>query len=55
MPAGSLDKLKAAVLYGGDAIYMGTPDMSLRVKSQMTLQDVVEGIEFAHAWVRRSI
>ena len=48
MPAGSLEKLKIAVLYGADAVYMGTPDLSLRVKSQMSLDDVVEGIEFAH-------
>ena len=49
MPAGSLEKLKAAILYGADAVYMGTPDLSLRVKSQMTLDDVVEGITYAHA------
>ncbi len=53
MPAGSLEKLKVAVLYGADAIYMGTPDMSLRTKSQFTLEDVVEGIEFAHAHGKR--
>ena len=53
MPAGNLEKLKMAVLYGADAIYMGTPDMSLRTKSQMTLEDVVEGIEFAHAHGKR--
>ncbi len=49
MPAGSLEKLKMAVLYGADAVYMGTPDMSLRTKSAFTLEEVVEGIEFAHA------
>ena len=48
MPAGSLERLKVAVLYGADAIYMGTPDMSLRTKSKFTLEEVVEGIEFAH-------
>ena len=53
MPAGNLEKLKMAVLYGADAIYMGTPDMSLRTKSQMSLEDVVEGIEFAHAHGKR--
>ncbi|WP_319532098.1 U32 family peptidase C-terminal domain-containing protein [uncultured Cohaesibacter sp.] len=53
MPAGNLEKLKIGVLYGADAIYMGTPDMSLRTKSQMTLEDVVEGIEFAHAHGKR--
>ena len=53
MPAGSLEKLKVAVLYGADAIYMGTPDMSLRTKSSFTLEEVVEGIEFAHAHGKR--
>lgn len=48
MPAGSLERLKVAVLYGADAIYMGTPDMSLRTKSQLSLEDVKEGIRFAH-------
>ena len=48
MPSCSLEKLKVAVLYGADAVYMGTPDLSLRVKSQMSLDDVVEGIDFAH-------
>ncbi len=48
MPAGSLERLKVAVLYGADAIYMGTPDMSMRTKSKLTLDDVKEGISFAH-------
>jgi len=49
LPAGNLDRLKTAILYGADAVYLGTPDMSLRVKSGFTLEDVVTGIEFAHA------
>ncbi len=49
LPAGTLDRLKTAILYGADAVYLGTPDMSLRVKSAFTLEDVVEGIEFAHS------
>ncbi len=53
MPAGNLEKLKAAIVYGADAVYMGTPDMSLRTKSDMTLEDVVEGIEFAHSRGKR--
>lgn len=48
IPAGSLDKLKVAVLYGADAVYLGTPDMSLRTKSDFSLEDVLEGVEFAH-------
>ncbi|MDD2324643.1 MAG: U32 family peptidase [Alphaproteobacteria bacterium] len=49
LPAGSLERLKVAVLYGADAIYMGTPDLSLRTRSVLTLEDVREGIAFAHA------
>ena len=48
LPAGNLDRLKTAILYGADAVYIGTPDMSLRVKSSFTLEEVVEGIEYAH-------
>jgi putative protease len=48
MPAGSLERLKVAVLYGADAVYLGTPDMSLRTKSKFTLEEVKEGIAFAH-------
>ncbi len=54
MPAGSLEKLKAAILYGADAVYMGTPDLSLRSKSTMSLDDVVEGVAFAHAHGKRA-
>ncbi len=53
MPAGSLLKLKTAVLYGADAIYLGTPDMSLRTKSEFSLDQIREGIEFAHAHGKR--
>ncbi len=53
MPAGNLRKLRMAVLYGADAVYLGTPDMSLRTKSEFTLDEVIEGVEFAHAHGRR--
>lgn len=48
LPAGNLERLKTAILYGADAVYIGTPDMSLRVKSAFTLEDVIEGVEYAH-------
>lgn len=54
MPAGNLRKLKMAVLYGADAVYLGTPDMSLRTKSEFSLQDVIEGVEFCHEHGRRA-
>jgi U32 family peptidase len=54
MPAGNLRKLKMAVLYGADAVYLGTPDMSLRTKSEFSLEDVIEGVEFCHAHGKRA-
>jgi len=54
MPAGNLRKLKMAILYGADAVYLGTPDMSLRTKSQFSLADVVEGVKFCHAHGKRA-
>ncbi len=48
LPAGSLTKLKTAILYGADAVYAGTPDMCLRAQSKMTMEDLQEGIAFAH-------
>ncbi|MGV6805269.1 MAG: U32 family peptidase [Ruegeria sp.] len=54
MPAGNLRKLKLAVLYGADAVYLGTPDMSLRTKSEFSLDEVIEGVKFCHAHGRRA-
>ncbi len=53
MPAGNLRKLKLAILYGADAVYLGTPDMSLRTKSEFSLEEVIEGVEFCHQHGRR--
>ncbi len=54
MPAGSLEKLKVAILYGADAVYLGTPDLSLRTRSNFTLDEVLEGVAFAHAHAKRA-
>lgn len=48
-PAGDLDKLKLACLYGADAVYIGGKSFSLRYfASNFTLDDIKEGVEFAH-------
>ena len=48
-PAGDLDSLKAAFTYGADAVYIGGKSFSLRYfASNFTLDDIKEGIEFAH-------
>jgi len=48
LPAGSLVKLKTSIMYGADAVYAGTPDMSLRTQSLFSLEDLKEGIDFVH-------
>ncbi|MBF0251413.1 MAG: U32 family peptidase [Alphaproteobacteria bacterium] len=53
LPAGSLSKLKTAILYGADAVYAGTPDLSLRNQSAFTLEELLEGVRFAHERGRR--
>jgi len=53
LPAGNLDKLKLAVLYGADAVYAGSPDMSLRTTSGFSLESLRQGVEFAHAHGKR--
>ncbi len=49
-PAGNLDKLKMAFTYGADAVYIGGEAFSLRVAADnFTLEEIREGVEFAHA------
>lgn len=49
-PAGNLEKLKFAVLYGTDAVYIGGEKFGLRSKAgNFTYDDMREGISFAHA------
>jgi len=49
-PAGSLSKLKIAITYGADAVYIGGEEFSLRVAAEnFTPEEVKEGVEFAHA------
>lgn len=48
-PAGSLEKLKVAVLYGADAVYCGGQEFGLRTAAEnFTLPELEEGVEFAH-------
>ena len=49
IPAGSLDVLKTAVVYGADAVYIGGEAFGLRAKAHnFSLEEMKEGIEFAH-------
>src|SRR3989344_743014 len=47
-PAGSLKKLKIALAYGADAVYIGLPAYSLRAPTAFNLKDIKTGIEYAH-------
>ena len=48
-PAGDLEKLKWAVLYGADAVYLGGVNYSLRANAKnFTIEEIKEGVMFAH-------
>ncbi len=48
-PAGSLEKLKVAVLYGANAVYVGGQKFGLRTAADnFTLDELKEGVLFAH-------
>jgi len=48
-PAGDLEKLKIALIYGADAVYIGGTEFSLRARaSNFTIEAIKEGVEFAH-------
>lgn len=48
-PAGNPEKMKTAFLYGADAVYLGIPDFSLRVRiNDFNLKTLAEGIKLAH-------
>lgn len=49
VPAGNLEALKTAILYGADAVYIGGEAYGLRAKAKnFSLPQMVEGIEYAH-------
>ena len=48
-PAGSFEKAKTAFLYGADAVYAGTSELSLRTRAEMQDDDLVKTIEYAHS------
>ena len=48
-PAGSLAKLKIAITYGADAVYVGGEEFSLSVAAEnFSVEELAEGVEFAH-------
>lgn len=48
-PAGDLEKLKIAIIYGADAVYFGGELFSLRAAAgNLTVEEIEEGTAFAH-------
>ncbi len=48
-PAGDLDRLKWALTYGADAVYIGGYDYSLRANANnFSISDLSKGVKFAH-------
>ena len=49
-PAGSLEKMKYAFLFGADAVYMGGKNFSLRANAKnFSLEEMKEAVEYAHS------
>lgn len=50
IPAGSLEVLKTAVIFGADAVYIGGEAFGLRAKAKnFSMEEMAEGIAFAHS------
>lgn len=47
-PAGSFEKAKIAFMYGADAVYMGTPKLSLRSRTEANDDDLFKTVKYAH-------
>lgn len=52
-PAGSFEKAKVAFMYGADAVYCGTPTLSLRSRSEIQDNDLEKIINYAHSIGKR--
>ncbi|MCD7949965.1 MAG: U32 family peptidase [Erysipelotrichaceae bacterium] len=50
-PAGNLEKLKIAIIYGADAVFIGGKEFSLRSQaSNFTIDDIKEAVAFANQY-----
>ncbi|HWR61174.1 MAG TPA: U32 family peptidase [Clostridia bacterium] len=53
-PAGNLEKLKMALIYGADAVYIGGEKYGLRAAAgNFTLSEIKEGADYAHSMGRK--
>jgi putative protease len=54
LPAGTLDMLKAAVLNGADAVYLGSKKFNARIPAKnFDLDELKKGIDFAHFYGKK--
>lgn len=52
-PAGNFERLKTAVLYGADAVYIGGKAYGLRAAAGFDVEEMKRGIEFAHSYGKK--
>ena len=53
-PAGDLERLKVAIMYGADAVYIGGPSLGLRANaSNFTMEEIKKGVEYAHKYHKK--
>ena len=49
-PAGNFEKLKAAILYGADAVYMAGRSFGMRsAADNFTVEEIYEAVDYVHA------
>ena len=53
LPAGTLQRLKIALAYGADAVYVGMPSMSLRATVGLSQEELAEGTRLMHSAGKR--
>jgi putative protease len=54
IPAGNLETLKTAVIYGADAVYIGGDLYGLRAKAKnFSMEEIRQGIAFAHSYGKK--
>lgn len=48
-PAGNMEKLRMALIYGADAVYMGGERYGLRAQAgNFTLEEIIDAVQFTH-------
>ena len=54
-PAGNMEKLRIALLYGADAVYLGGPSYGLRaLGGNFTLKELAEAVAFVHRFGKKA-